>query len=400
MKKRIVQIAVSLALSLILIPICVSASGGYCVIKGEEVYHSVFCSETWGYNIEDMKWCKTAKEIERTGYKPCEYCADAMFDYEEDGSTRWFSKDEKIQNALEMERFMGCMDSLKVLEEERDVAYEEGKSAGYEDARHEFETKLEQELNEAKKLARKDGRNVTLLLCVIFGIPVVCYFNTEKCEKEFNEKEVKYRTEIQTLRAELSSLKSPPTNTEKINSATDFERKRSIMAKISRLQRIIDDADTSYRENKKILSESFSDYELDIMVHNGEFPADRVEDYKDQRKSLEMIISFMPKARDDMVKNIERLKQELKTIESSIGSESNRTPYNGAILAEPYMPLNVLKSFTRDKDGDLILEMMDGSEYCYYDFPKSLYREMKNFYNTAEFIDRHVKGKYKCEKIT
>ena len=67
---------------------------------------------------------------------------------------------------------------------------------------------------------------------------------------------------------------------------------------------------------------------------------------------------------------------------------------------EPFMPANVLKSFTRDKDGDLILEMMDGSEYCYYDFPKSLYREMKNFYNTAEFIDRHVKGKYKCEKIT
>lgn len=75
-------------------------------------------------------------------------------------------------------------------------------------------------------------------------------------------------------------------------------------------------------------------------------------------------------------------------------------PHNGAILAEPFMPLNVLKSFTRDKDGDLILEMMDGSEYCYYYFPKSLYREMKNFYNTAEFIDRYVKGKYTCEKIS
>ena len=72
---------------------------------------------------------------------------------------------------------------------------------------------------------------------------------------------------------------------------------------------------------------------------------------------------------------------------------------NRAILAEPYMPLNVLKSFTRDKDGDLILEMMDGSEYCYYDFPQGLYIRMKNFYNTAYFIDLYVKGKFKCEKI-
>ena len=105
-------------------------------------------------------------------------------------------------------------------------------------------------------------------------------------------------------------------------------------------------------------------------------------------------------------KEVARLEKELRKRPPAfneckyIANTKKTISYNGAILAEPYMPLNVLKSFTRDKDGDLILEMMDGSEYCYYDFPKSLYREMKNFYNTAEFIDRHVKGKYKCEKIT
>ena len=58
-----------------------------------------------------------------------------MFDYEEDGSTRWLSKDDKIQNALEMERFMGVMDSLDAIEDERDSAYQEGYSAGTSDGK-------------------------------------------------------------------------------------------------------------------------------------------------------------------------------------------------------------------------------------------------------------------------
>lgn len=130
MGKRLLKFIFALMLCAIVFPLEADASGGYCVIKGENVYHCVFCSETWGYNIEDMKWYKTIKEVERTGYNPCEYCADAMFDYEEDGCTRWFSKDAKIQNALEMERFMGVMDSAELLEEECDAAYQEGFEAG------------------------------------------------------------------------------------------------------------------------------------------------------------------------------------------------------------------------------------------------------------------------------
>ena len=90
-----------------------------------------------------------------------------------------------------------------------------------------------------------------------------------------------------------------------------------------------------------------------------------------------------------------------KTEVSAPNKTSKVTPaYDEIILAEPVMQINTLVSYIRDKDGDLILEMEDGSEYCYYDVPKSLYREMKRYNNTAEFIDRHIKGKYKCEKIT
>ena len=128
------------------IPLRANASGGYCVKKGEKVYHSVFCSETWGCKIEDLKWYKTQEEVERAGYNRCGYCSDAMFDYEEDGSTHWFSKEAKIQSALEMERFMGVMDSLDVIEEERAASYEEGfnagNAAGYKDGYQESQKQI------------------------------------------------------------------------------------------------------------------------------------------------------------------------------------------------------------------------------------------------------------------
>lgn len=202
MKKRIIVCLFSIIV-LCTIPITADAVGGYCVISGQNVYHGIFCSETWGYNIEDIKWYKTIKEVERTGYKPCDYCADSMFDYKEDGSTRWLSKDQKIQNALELERFMAVMDAVEVVEEECAAAYQEGydcgKEAGYEDARYELEREYEEKLKEAKEASYKDGRNVALLLCVIFGIPVVCHFNTQRLEKEFDKREEKYFKRLHRL---------------------------------------------------------------------------------------------------------------------------------------------------------------------------------------------------------
>lgn len=169
MRKILLHFSVVFLLFAAALPMKADASGGYCVIKGEKVYHSVFCSETWGCKIEDMKWYKTIKEVERTGNKPCEYCADAMFDYEEDGSTRWFSKDDKIQNALEMERFMGVMDSLDAIEDERDSAYQEGYSAGTSDGK-------EDGYKEGYGVGYADGvsSEKPTLISILFTIGIPC----------------------------------------------------------------------------------------------------------------------------------------------------------------------------------------------------------------------------------
>lgn len=199
MRKRLLLFVIGFALCTAVFPLEAAASGGYCVIKGEKVYHSVFCSETWGYNIEDMKWYKTIKEVERTGYNPCEYCADAMFDYEEDVSTRWFSKDDKIQNALEMERFMGVMDSAELLEEECDAAYQEGfetgKSVGYDEG---YNAGFD-----AGKDNQKRSNTVELALLIIPC--AMAFFFGIHCKQSSLESDLKkYRIENVKLSASLN----------------------------------------------------------------------------------------------------------------------------------------------------------------------------------------------------
>lgn len=173
MKKRLFQFVLGFALCAAVFPLYADASGGYCVIKGEKIYHSVFCSETWGYNIEDMKWYKNIKEVERTGYKPCEYCADAMLDYEEDASTRWFSKDDKIQNALEMERFMGVMDSMEVLEEECEESYNSGYDVGYNVGYDDGRAEAIEELENKYKKENKITNILLIVVAIFFGLPAV-----------------------------------------------------------------------------------------------------------------------------------------------------------------------------------------------------------------------------------
>lgn len=196
MKKRLLKFVLCFILCTAVSPLETDASGGYCVIKGEKVYHSVFCSETWGYNIEDMKWYENIKEVERTGYKPCEYCADAMLDYEEDGSTRWFSKDDKIQSALEMERFMGIMDSVELIEEENDAAYDSGYEIGYDIGYDEGH-------GDGYDEGRDSAEPSDLEFWLAIGIPLVIGF---LCGKQFTKTDME--SELKEAKHENIKLKA------------------------------------------------------------------------------------------------------------------------------------------------------------------------------------------------
>lgn len=96
---------------------------------------------------------------------------------------------------------------------------------------------------------------------------------------------------------------------------TNQARKQELREHIEKLKKQLKESDESYAANSKILSEAFSDEELDQMVANGEFPADKVEEYKDQRRSLEMLVTFMPTARKDLVRFIGDATKELAELE-------------------------------------------------------------------------------------
>lgn len=92
-------------------------------------------------------------------------------------------------------------------------------------------------------------------------------------------------------------------------------RKQELRAKIEKLKNQLKESDETYETNRKILEEAFTDEELDQMVANGEFPADKVEEYRDQRRSLEMLVAFMPTARKDLVRFIGDATKELAELE-------------------------------------------------------------------------------------
>lgn len=142
MRKRVSHLLLVFLTIVPLLPIGASAIGGYFIIKGENTYHSVFCDQLTGHNIEDLQFYDTLEKVERTGRKPCEECCESGFDYEPDNATHILSKDPKLQNAMDLERLYGVFYGYDYGNEEGynsgynygyDEGYDDGYSVGQED---------------------------------------------------------------------------------------------------------------------------------------------------------------------------------------------------------------------------------------------------------------------------
>ena len=92
---------------------------------------------------------------------------------------------------------------------------------------------------------------------------------------------------------------------------------KALRERIASLERQIAENDKSYAENAKILWEAFSDDDLKHMVARGEFPADRVDEYIEQRENLAKIIRIMPAARKKTVDLVNELRKQLAEIQGT-----------------------------------------------------------------------------------
>lgn len=95
----------------------------------------------------------------------------------------------------------------------------------------------------------------------------------------------------------------------------NHEEKQKLRDEIAKLKNTLQEMDQSYETNRKILADAYSDDQLEQMVANGEFPADKVAEYIEQRKSLAMFISMHPSTRAATVKLIGDATKKLAELE-------------------------------------------------------------------------------------
>lgn len=163
MKKKIVQVAISVLLAFMLVPISVSACGGFVAIKGEKVFHSIYCDSLYGLELSKLRWFDTAKKAESYGLSMCTECAQ-FYDKEysdEYCESYWISTDHLLATAMELSFWDGNEGGIEFgkesMLEEVHYQFERGYEKGYEDGRYDGRIKAEQEA-ESQKAAAKEAR--------------------------------------------------------------------------------------------------------------------------------------------------------------------------------------------------------------------------------------------------
>lgn len=95
----------------------------------------------------------------------------------------------------------------------------------------------------------------------------------------------------------------------------NYEEIRRLQNLISKMENAMREKDAADRDNEKILAEAWSDADLSRMVARGEFPANQVSAYKQQRATLEMLVQTAPEIHELSVKQIAELKKQLYELE-------------------------------------------------------------------------------------
>lgn len=95
----------------------------------------------------------------------------------------------------------------------------------------------------------------------------------------------------------------------------NYEEIRRLQNLISKMEDAMHEKDAADRNNKKILADAWSDADLSRMVAKGEFPANQVSAYKQQRATLEMLVQTAPEIHEMSEKQIAELKRQLYELE-------------------------------------------------------------------------------------
>ena len=136
MKKLLV--ALSILLLSALIPLNASACGGFVALRGEQIFHSVYCDEILGVEYNSLIWFNAASDAEVWGYSMCEKCADWHDnDFHSDYCDYYFeTNDPLLLTAMELSIECGYEGGREHEREEHSNYYDQGYEDGYEEGRY------------------------------------------------------------------------------------------------------------------------------------------------------------------------------------------------------------------------------------------------------------------------
>lgn len=215
MRKKILPILITIILLPAVVPVHTYACGGFVALKGESVYHSVYCDLVEGCHLDDLRWYDTSAQAETAVLKPCDECSKYA-DWEYSCSfyePNWKTDNHLLWTAMEMEfdlgselgnengyaegfsdgktgyeysvddyYEMGYDEGYKIGKENGyDYGYDDGVSAGKERAKKELREEFEEEYSQKTDQSVTNARIETAVICaIVFG--AILYFLWKKKE--------------------------------------------------------------------------------------------------------------------------------------------------------------------------------------------------------------------------
>ncbi len=99
---------------------------------------------------------------------------------------------------------------------------------------------------------------------------------------------------------------------------------------LSDAEKALADFDNDLAKSKDILHDAYSDSELSHLVSTGEFPADKVDEYKEAKRMLLKYIACAPTAREPFVQARDTAREKVSSIQSQFDIETDA--FNASIF--------------------------------------------------------------------
>lgn len=177
-------VVVAVALILAVGPCRAMACGGFVAVRGEHVFHSVYCDSLDWEQYRLFRWYDTEQRALNAGLTMCPECATGYYDDfdEEYCDFAWVGSDHLLVTLVEHAYETGYMDGEAHAEEEYSYYYNDGYDSGYsdgwaagEDAGEDAgyrQAEADEQRKEEEYRTNRAGALFSISICV--GIGILC----------------------------------------------------------------------------------------------------------------------------------------------------------------------------------------------------------------------------------